>query len=63
MKSFSGKILWEGNVGQIAEIKIDEKTAIQIQYHISPKHYGGICEGVIDPDKGKNTVYMLDKGS
>ena len=52
---YSGSsVLWEGQIGQIAELKIDKPTPVTIQYHMSLMHYGGECSGTIDPAKGKN---------
>lgn len=52
--SSGGRILWEGQVGEIAEIQIDKPTSVDIKYHLSAMHYGGSCSGMLDPAKGKN---------
>ena len=49
----NGNIIWEGQVGQIAEIYFDKATTVEIQYHTSMMYYGGKCSGIIDPAKGK----------
>ncbi len=53
VRTTEGEILWEGSVGQIAEINIEKETQIEVQYHLSPMYYGGTCVGVVNPDKGK----------
>lgn len=53
-KGFSGgRELWSGNVGSVAEIYFEEATRIVVKYHMSLMHYGGECEGIIDPAKSK----------
>ena len=47
------KTLWEGEVGEVAEIYFDGPTDITVQYHLSAMHFGGECTGVIDPAKSK----------
>lgn len=54
--------LWEGNVGEIAEIQFDEPTNITVQYHLSLMHYGGECSGVIDPAKSKKYCVSARQG-
>lgn len=48
-----GRCLWEGQVGQVAEIYFDKATNVDIEYHLSMMYYGGKCSGTIDPAKGK----------
>lgn len=45
--------LWEGQVGEVAELHIETATEITVKYHMSLMHYGGECSGVIDPAKSK----------
>ncbi len=45
--------LWQGNVGETAEIYFEGPTSITVKYHISLMHYGGECSGIIDPAKSK----------
>lgn len=51
--SAGGKVLWEGQVGQIAEVYFNGPTSVDIQYKTSAMYYGGKCSGMIDPSKGK----------
>ena len=51
---FSGaKTLWEGNVGDVAELFFDGPTSVTVKYHLSLMHYGGECSGTIDPSKSR----------
>lgn len=56
------KNLWEGNVGEIAEIHFDKPTNITVQYHLSLMHYGGECSGMIDPAKSKKYCVTARQG-
>lgn len=49
----SEKTLWEGNVGETAEIYFDGPTDVTVKYHLSLMHYGGECTGTVDPSKSK----------
>lgn len=60
--SSNDKVLWEGKVGTIAEIKIDEPMNIDIKYHLNAVHYGGSCSGEIDPSKGKKYFVQARQG-
>jgi hypothetical protein len=57
-----GEELWNGEVGEIAEIELDKKTEIYIKYHMSAMHYGGSCSGFIDPSKGKKYCVQARQG-
>ncbi len=60
---FSGDhILWEGQTGQIAEIKIDEPTYVRIKYHTGLTTWGAECSGEIDPNKGKKYAIQPMRG-
>jgi len=56
------QILWTGMVGQIAELHFDKATPVDIEYHLSPMHYGGKCSGVIDPARGKKYNVLARQG-
>lgn len=58
----SGKTLWEGNVGDVAELYFDAPTDITVKYHISLLHYGGECSGTIDPSNSKKYVVSARQG-
>ncbi len=60
--SSEGKTLWTGVVGQIAEVRFDKATTVNIEYHLSPMHYGGKCSGVIDPTRGKKYSVQVRQG-
>ena len=47
------KIIWEGNAGDVVELKLDHPITVIVKYHISLMHYGGECIGRIDPNKSK----------
>lgn len=60
--TMGGKILWEGNVGEIAEFHLDAPTSVEVKYHLSAMYYGGSCTGVIDPKKGKKYNVQVRQG-
>lgn len=47
------RLLWEGNVDEVAELYFDRPTTVTVKYHISLMHYGGECSGTIDPSKSR----------
>jgi hypothetical protein len=47
----NGRTLWSGKTGQIAELKLDRPTTVQIKYQMGMFDGAGSCEGVIDPNK------------
>lgn len=49
----NGKVIWNGKTGQIAELKIEHSTRVQIKYHIGMFDGAGSCVGIIDPVKSK----------
>ncbi len=51
--SVNGKTLWSGKTGQIAELKLDRPTNVQIRYQMGMFDGSGYCEGIIDPKKSK----------
>lgn len=51
--SSAGKVLWEGQTGEVAELKFERATTITVKYHLSLMHYGGECSGVVDPAKSQ----------
>ena len=51
--SVNGRTLWSGKTGQIAELKLDRPTNVQIRYQMGMFDGAGSCEGVIDPRKSK----------
>lgn len=53
MNSESGDLLWEGLVGDVAEIDFDGPTNIFIKYYLCSAYFGGSCIGTIDPSKSK----------
>lgn len=55
-------VLWVGIIGQIAEIKVKDVIDINIKYHLSAMHYGGSCNGTIDPNKGNKYCVLARKG-
>lgn len=57
-----GKLLWEGQVGDIAEIHFDNHTPIEVKYHLSAMHYGGTCSGVVDPSAGNKYNVQARQG-
>ena len=55
-------VLWEGNVGDVAELSFDAPTNITVQYHLSLMHYGGECSGIVDPSKSKKYSVSARQG-
>lgn len=51
--SANGRTLWSGKTGQIAELKLDRATNVQIKYQLGMFDGAGSCEGIIDPKKSK----------
>lgn len=49
--SVDGKTLWKGKTGEVAELKIDRPTNVQVKYQMGMFDGAGSCEGVIDPQK------------
>ena len=52
--SADGKVIWEGHVGEAADIILDKTTSVEVKYHMGEKCYGGYCCGVIDPARVKS---------
>lgn len=53
IKDESGRELWKGRAGQIAEIYFERQTIVTIKYHVAANAWGGSCKGEIDPSKGR----------
>lgn len=51
--SANGRALWSGNTGQIAELKLERPTEVQIRYQMGMFDGAGFCSGTIDPRKSK----------
>ncbi len=62
VETLNGKTLWEGYVGDIAELHVDAPTYVEVKYHLSAMYYGGSCTGLIDPVKGKKYIVQVRKG-
>ena len=60
--SSGGRVLWEGQTGQIAEIHFDGPTVINIKYHTGLTTWGAECSGEIDPSKGKKYAVQPMRG-
>lgn len=58
----NSRVLWEGNVGDIAEIHFSAATNITVQYHLSLMHFGGECSGIIDPIKSRKYSVSARQG-
>ncbi len=60
---YSGnKEIWEGNVGETAEIYFDGPTSVTVKYHLSALQYAGQCSGTIEPEKSKKYVVSARQG-
>lgn len=57
-----GPVLWEGKVGEVAQIYLKRATTIAVVYHVSPMHWGGQWEGKIDPAQGKKYSVTAKQG-
>ena len=57
-----GRVIWEGQVGDIAEICFEKPTAVEIKYHACAAYFGGDCIGIIDPSKGRNYCVYARQG-
>ena len=51
--SANGITLWKGKTGQIAEIKLNGPTNVQINYQMGMFDGAGSCSGIIDPKKSR----------
>ena len=60
--SADGKVLWEGKVGEVAEIYFEGETEITVKYHTSMTNFGGKCKGVIKPSKSKKYAVITKAG-
>lgn len=58
-----GKTLWHGSSGQIAEFEIHERTEINVKYSLNLMHYGGNCNGIIDPEMGNKYAVNIRTGA
>ena len=38
----NSKVIWSGEVGQIAELQVNEPMDINVKYKLSIMHYGGV---------------------
>ena len=56
------KTLWSGDSGKVAEFDVDEATDITIKYSMNAIHYGGTCNGTIDPNKGNKYAVSVRVG-
>lgn len=57
-----GRVLWEGQTGQIAEVYFERATNVHIKYHMGLTTWGAECDGVIDPAKGKRYAIQPMRG-
>lgn len=57
-----GRVLWEGQTGQIAEVYFERATSVHIKYHTGLTTWGAECDGVIDPAKGKRYAIQPMRG-
>lgn len=57
------KTLWEGQVGDIAEIYFDGETEITVKYHTSMTKFGAKCSGTISPSKSKKYAVATSKSA
>lgn len=46
-------LVWEGQVGQVAEVFFSQAATVRVEYLMNLLYYGGSCTGVIDPSKGR----------
>lgn len=60
--SADGKVLWEGKVGEVAEIYFEGETEIIVKYHTSMSNFGGKCKGTIKPSKSKKYAVITKAG-
>lgn len=60
--SADGKVLWEGKVGEVAEIYFEGETEITVKYHTSMSNFGGKCKGTIKPSKSKKYAVITKAG-
>ncbi len=60
--SAGGRVLWEGQTGQIAEIYFERATHVHVKYHTGLTTWGAECEGEIDPAKGKKYAIQPMRG-
>lgn len=51
--SANGRTLWSGKTGQIAELRLDRPTDVQIRYQMGMFDGAGSCSGIIDPRRSK----------
>ncbi len=56
------ELLWEGQVGEIAEIKIEGKAEVAIDYQMNALRYGGHCTGIIDTSLGNKYQVVARRG-
>lgn len=64
IKRSSGKVIWEGTSGEIAQIDVLVPTHIKIKYHTSlmANLWGGSTEGIVDPNKWNKYNVSAKKG-
>lgn len=60
--SADGKVIWEGKVGEVAEIYFEGETEITVKYHTSMSNFGGKCKGTIKPSKSKKYAVITKAG-
>lgn len=54
--------LWNGKSGQVAEFEVKDQTVIQIKYSTNAMHFGGSCEGIINPEGGNKYAVSIRQG-
>lgn len=57
-----GRTIWSGDSGQVAEFEVTEPTDVEIKYALNAMHYGGVCNGFIDPNKGNKYAVSIRQG-
>lgn len=60
--SSNGGVLWEGTSGEVAELFFNGETYVTIKYHMSLMHYGGECQGIINPAKSRKYSVSARQG-
>ena len=58
----NGRTVWSGKTGQIAELKLERPTKVQVKYQMGLFDGAGSCEGLIDPSKSKKWAVVSRPG-
>ena len=53
-------VLWDGHIGQIADVYVSGPTPVCIKYQKSAMFYGGECTGTLDPTQSKKYVVNVN---